>query len=927
MSRLLLALTFALSTSSGFSQPARIINLLCNNKTSPDNVDNRPPRFSWQFQTSQKGFSQSAFQLKISDSYLSLKNGNSNTWNSSKIQTDQSINFEYAGPDLSSAKTYYWSVRTWDNHGTVSQSNIDSFTTTIFNINEWSDARWIGYEELPDSMRVVPGVHAPNAKQLGNKAMKRAVIPLFRKEFISTKKIKKATAYITGLGQYEFMLNGKKTGNSFLSPAWTYYDKRVQYNVLDVTRQIKTGTNAIGIIVGNGFYYINRERYFKIVTAFGFPKMICKLNIEYQDGSNIVIVSDSSWKTSPSPITYSSIFGGEDYDARLEERGWNKEGFNDASWKNALEVKAPKGLFEPEFIYPVIIKDSFEVKKILHPAADIFVYDFGQNASGIIELKVKGKRGQTIKLTPAELLDKNLGPNQKASGGPYFFTYTLRSDSIETWRPVFSYYGFRFVQVEGAIPDTASSAANDVARIIHLKALHNSSAAPQTGSFQSSNILFNRIDTLIRWAIQSNVQSVVTDCPHREKLSWLEQDYLMGKSIHYNVDIYHLYKNLVYNMIDAQTPEGLVPDIAPEFVPFDGGFRDSPEWGSASVILPWQIYKWYGDLGIIRDAYPMMKKYIAYLENKSDNHILSHGLGDWFDYGPGSPGEAQLTPKQLTATAIYYYDVSLLSRMAALIGDKEEVKRLADEAAEIKTAFNKKFFNFKTKIYATGSQTAMAMPISVGLVEEEYKSEVFKNMVDSIATNGKKLTAGDVGYHFLVEALHAAGASHLLFDMNARDDVPGYGFQLRKGATALTESWPALEEVSNNHLMLGHIMEWFYYGLAGISQSDSSVAYKDIIIKPEPVGDLTHVKGSFKSPYGLITSEWKKIDKNFDLTVNIPPNSNADVFVPFGKESVVILDGKTVKINNDSNSTLPLNGKYQLKLKSGKYTILVKNAF
>jgi alpha-L-rhamnosidase len=322
-----------------------------------------------------------------------------------------------------------------------------------------------------------------------------------------------------------------------------------------------------------------------------------------------------------------------------------------------------------------------------------------------------------------------------------------------------------------------------------------------------------------------------------------------------------------------------------------------------------------------------MKKYIAYLEKKSDNHILSHGLGDWFDYGPGSPGEAQLTPKELTATAIYFYDVSLLAKMAALIGNSEEVKRLNQKADAIKFAFNKKFFNPVTKIYSTGSQTAMAMPISVGLVREEDKLAVFKNMVDSINISGNKLTAGDVGYHFLVDAMHEAGASQLLYDMNARDDVPGYGFQLRKGATALTESWPALEEVSNNHLMLGHIMEWFYYGLAGISQSDSSVAYKEIIIKPEVVGDLSFVKGSYQSPYGLITSEWKKTEKQFELIVNIPANSSATVFVPAAKESVVMVDGKIVKSKNDVNPLLNRNGKYKLNLQSGKYNIVVKGVF
>jgi hypothetical protein len=330
------------------------------------------------------------------------------------------------------------------------------------------------------------------------------------------------------------------------------------------------------------------------------------------------------------------------------------------------------------------------------------------------------------------------------------------------------------------------------------------------------------------------------------------------------------------------------------------------------VILPWLIYKWYGNKEVMRDAYPMMKKYLAYLESKSNKHILSHGLGDWFDYGPNRPGEAQLTPKELTATAIYYYDVALLGKMASLLKDQQEVARLGRKAAEIKAAFNQKFFNASTKVYSTGSQTAMAMPLCVGLVDQRHRAAVFQNLVDSIQHSGKKLTAGDVGYHFLVEALHAGGASQLLFDMNYRDDVPGYGFQLKKGATALTESWPALEEVSNNHLMLGHIMEWFYYGLAGISQAENSVAYKDIVIRPEVVGDLTHVRGTFQSPYGQITSEWKKENGNFELSVHIPANTTATVYLPATAGKQISLNG--VKLKDGSTSVKIGSGDHRFQV-------------
>lgn len=372
-------------------------------------------------------------------------------------------------------------------------------------------------------------------------------------------------------------------------------------------------------------------------------------------------------------------------------------------------------------------------------------------------------------------------------------------------------------------------------------------------------------------------------------------------------------------MMEAQLENGLVPDIAPEYVAFDGGFRDSPEWGSASVILPWMIYQWYGDASVMEKAWPMMVRYVEYLKSKSDHHILSHGLGDWFDLGPKQPGEAQLTPKALTATSIYYYDVKLLSEMAEVLKKTDDLKRLSAWANDIKTAFNSKFFNPETGVISTGSQTAMAMPWCVGLVDEQYKAKVIQNLEDSIRKQGKPLTAGDVGFHYLVEALTTSGKSQLLYEMNARDDVPGYGFQLKKGATALTESWAALENVSNNHLMLGHLMDWFYTGLGGISQNNTSVAYKEIVIKPEMVGDLTWVKTNYQSPYGKIRSEWEKSEKTVKMKVTIPANTTALVFIPFSSGSVIKESGKDISGVINIQVVDEENGRKIVKVGSGEY--------
>ena len=905
-----------------------VTELKCENKVNPMGIENKNPRVNWILKSTERNQIQSAYRIIVSDNSESLKQNIGNIWDSKKVTSDESILVELKGKPLQAAKRYYWKVKVWQRDGKESSWSKDAtFFTGLYNSSDWSNAKWISYEPFNDSMLLVPGIHG-SGDNLGKVAIQRPVTPLFRKEFSIKKKIANAQLFITGLGQYEASINGAKIGTSFMAPGWTHYGKTVLYNVYDVTPQLKTGKNAIGVIVGNGFHNINRERYRKLVITFGMPRMISKLKITYTDGTEEIIVSGADWKCAPSPITYTSIYGGEDYDAQLEQKGWNNPGFNDSKWKNALLAEAPKGQLLAETDFPIKVMDVISVKKISQPEPGKYLYDFGQNASGIIELKVQGKKGQVIKLTPGELIFKNQMINQNATGGPYYLTYTLKGEGIETWRPRFTFYGFRYCMVEGAVPSKGAASTqkptNDLPGMIDLKFLHTRNSSPESGAFTCSNQLFNQTYDLINWAIKSNTQSVVTDCPHREKLGWLEQTYLMGASMFYNYDLYHLYDQTVKNMMDAQTSNGLIPDIAPEYVVFGGAFTDSPEWGSAGVILPWMIYEWYGDKEVMKSAWPMMKKYVEYLGTKSKNHIISYGLGDWFDYGPRSPGEAQLTPKAVTATAIYYYDIKLLCQMAEVLNYTSETQRLISLSNDVKKAFNDEFFNAQTNVYSTGSQTSMSMPLCVGLVDENKRTDVLNKMVETISQSGKALTAGDVGFHFLVKALEEGGASQLLYEMNNRNDIPGYGFQLKKGATALTESWPALEGVSNNHLMLGHIMEWYYTGLGGIKQEQHSVAFKNIIIRPETVGDISQTKATYQSPYGVIKSEWTKKDGNFTLKVEIPANSSATVYLPSTDVNAITESGKAIPNQKGIQFSRIENGKALYIIGSGNYLFKVK---
>ncbi len=856
-----------------------ISGLKCENRVNPAGVSVSRPFFSWELASPGRGQVQTAFQVQVAASPGLLRDGRADLWDSGKRQSSENLFVRYEGKELAPGTEFFWNVRVWDRDSRATEwSETASFVTELPGQQDWSGAGWIGYEELPDPMKLVPGVHG-NGDQLGEVARRRPVVPQFRKEFDVGEDIKKALVFVSGLGHYELRLNGKKVGDRFLSPGWTDYRQSCLYNIFDVTPLLQKGRNAIGLIVGNGFFNINRERYRKLVIAYGMPMLILKLQLDFASGGSETVVSGPDWKTAPSPITFTSIYGGEDYDAGLEQPGWDGPAFDDSAWMNAVSVSGPGGKLRPEKDHPLQIMEEIGAKTIKEPRKGVFIYDFGQNASGIVRLKVKGPKGQRVLITPAELLNRDGLADQRASGEPYSFAYTLKGEGEESWTPRFTYYGLRYAQVEGAIPGPNESAAG-LPIILDLALLHTRNSSPAAGSFQCSNPLFNRIFELINWAIKSNLASVPTDCPHREKLGWLEQTHLMGGSIQSNFEILNLYNKLVDDMIEAQLESGLIPDIAPEYVPFEGGFRDSPEWGSAGVILPWLIYKWYGDRSAMERALPMMKKYVAYLQGKAANNILTHGLGDWYDLGPNPPGTSQLTPLGLTATAIYYHDLVLLADMTALLGQAADALNYRNQAREVKQAFNREFFDAGRKIYASGSQTSNAMPLALGLVEDADREAVFRNLVRSIREGGSALTAGDVGYHYLVKALDEGGASDLIYEMNSRSDVPGYGYQLARGATALTESWPAREDVSNNHMMLGHIMEWLYSGLAGIRQADDSAGFKKIVILPNPVGGIFWARAEYHSLYGDIRCNWRDEDGEFSLELEIPVNTGAQIHLP-----------------------------------------------
>jgi hypothetical protein len=860
-------------------------NLRCEYRVEPRGVDVSLPRLSWTLASAERAQAQSAYQILVASTLAGLEADRADLWDSGKVASQQSLNIPCAGKPLASHQRCYWKVRVWDKGGTPSEwSPAASWSMGIMKAEDWH-AAWIAWSRT---------------------ALNSGPLPMFRREFTVARKITRATAYISGLGFFELYLNGRKVGDHVLEPGWTNYRHTCLYATYEVADFLHPGANALGVILGNGMYNVAGGRYVKFTGSMGRPKFILLLHIEYDDGTAQNITSDYRWKVAPSPIRFSCIYGGEDYDAREEQPGWNEPGFPAKGWETVEVVDDSTEHLVSQAQPPIRVMEVFHPVRVSEPAPGIQVYDLGQNFAGWPQITVRGKAGTAVRLTPGELLDGKGSVTQRSSGGPQYFTYTLKGGGEETWHPRFSYYGFRYVQVEG----------NAEVRDLQGQFFHAS--APLAGEFSCSNPLFNRIHKLIDAAVRSNLQSVVTDCPHREKLGWLEVPYLMASSIGYDYDLSAYFPKIVRDMQDSQTVEGLVPDTAPDYAVHADGFRDSPEWGSAMVMIPWWAYRTYGDRRLLEESLPAMERYVDYLGNKAKDNILSYGLGDWYDIGPGAPGVSKLTPLGVTATATYYQDLRVIEQACAGLGRQEEAERYGGRAEAVKAAFEGSFFDTQAGQYATGSQTAQAMPLVMGLCPPAGRGRVFGRLVDDVLRRGNQQTAGDIGYHYLVRALMEGGRSDLLFAMTNRTNPPSYGAQLARGATALTEAWDADPASSQNHCMLGHIEEWFYAGLAGI-EADAN----HITIKPQAVGDLTWVKAWHDTVQGRIESNWKKDDAGFELSLRIPANASARVYLPGHSAEFVTESGRPVSQAEGVRFLRQEGATLVLEVASGQYVFRV----
>lgn len=838
-------------------------------------IDVTTQRLSWEIESNNKGVVQQAYQVLAASSEQALGKDEGDLWNSGKITSDQSINVKYAGKQQGSGGTVYWKVKVWTSDGKETDwSNPAKWSMGLLQANDWQ-AKWIG---LDSAFAWDKGKTTDTFTRLSARYL--------RKDFNVTKKVKQATAYISGVGLYELYLNGEKIGNQVLAPGPTEYNKRVFYNTFDVTPQLKEGANAVGVILGNGRFFTMRGN--GTVTHYGYPKLISQINIIYEDGSTDKVVSDDSWKvTTDGPILANNEYDGEEYDATKELTGWNKPGYDAGKWlpvqlveQTALLVAQPNNNIK--------VMDTVHAKHITEIKPGVFIYDMGQNMVGWVRLKVKGNKGTTVTLRFAERLqDDTTLYMANLRTAKVTDKYTLKGEGDETWEPRFTYHGFRYVEVTGypGKPDLSA---------IEGQVVYDEMET--SGEFATSNEVINRVYKNAYWGIRGNYRGMPTDCPQRdERMGWLGDRCAGAAGESFIFNNHGLYTKWLQDIEDAQTPEGSIPNVAPTYWKI---YSDNMTWPGAYLTVANLMYEQYGDDQPIRQHYASMKKWMSYMKEKymKDNIMTKDTYGDWC-VPPESPklihseDPARKTSAEFLGTSFYYYFLTLMERFAVISGNTADVAAFKAEGEQIRVAFNNKFLNRSEGYYANNTPTANIFSLAYNLTPSEVIDTVFKHVVDKTLTdyNGH-ISTGLVGAEWLMRTLSDHGRGDIAYKLATNTTYPSWGYMAENGATTIWELWngntadPAMN--SGNHVMLlGDLVIWYYEYLGGIRPA--APAYKKIIMKPLVINDLKKVDAAYHSPYGWIRSNWTNDGKTFSWNITIPVNTTAEVYIPATSEKQV----------------------------------------
>ncbi|MEU9268585.1 family 78 glycoside hydrolase catalytic domain [Streptomyces sp. NPDC048251] len=699
-----------------------------------------------------------------------------------------------------------------------------------------------------------------------------AGLPLLADDFTLPRGVRNARLYIAGLGIYDATLNGEPVGDAVLEPANTDYRERVQYATYDVTDRLRAGANTLGVALGNGMSNVvsTADRYRKLYGNISDPKLVAQLEITLADGSVRTVTSGDDWRTTLGPTTSSNWYGGEDHDARRELPHWDEPRGDHRSWDRAVTVAAPGTTDAPAALSaretePIRVVQNLTGKEVA-AAAGSRVFDLGRNIAGWPEITVSAPAGTEVRVYPAESLkDGHAFQSISNVGGPLWDSYTTRDTRSATWHPTFSYHGFRYLELRG-LPDGAMVT-------VRGKVLRTDNAS--AGTFTSSDPLINGIHGLIRRAVEGNMMSVLTDCPSREKLGWLEQDQLVFPALAANYDMQAHLRKIVRDMADAQTAEGLIPSTVPEYTSLPGAYRNDSNWGGAFVLVPWQLYTTYGDADTLRTYYPRMRQYAAFLQTQVTDGILDYGLGDWF-----TPDRT--FPRAVAGTYGYWRVVDALARISTVLGDDTAAADYRTKADTAARALAAKYYDAATGTFAGGGQGAEALALDMGAYPEGQKDRLLAHFTGAVETAGFHLLLGEISLPAAFRVLSEAGRDDVVQRIATLTTSPSYGYQVAAGNTTLGESWDGGPGQSQNHFMLGAIDSWFTSRVAGIAQTPGSVGYAELLIDPAVEGDLTSASGSYRTPYGLARTDWARTDDRFRLTVEVPAGSTAEIHVPTG---------------------------------------------
>ncbi|RNL52174.1 alpha-L-rhamnosidase [Pedobacter jejuensis] len=862
---------------------AKPVQLKCEYLVRPIGLDNPKPRFTWMMLDETKGAVQNAYRIIIGTDSIQLANKQGIQWDSGKILSSNSL-ITYNGRTLSPFTKYYWRVEIWD------KSNKISSATSTFEMGMMAMENWKGtWISDTNDINTLPA-------------------PYFRKVFAAEKKIKSARAYIAAAGLYELYLNGKKVGNHRLDPMYTRFDRRNLYVSYDVTSNLNDGKNAIGVLLGNGWYNHQSLAVWNFDKApwRARPTFCLDLRITYTDGSVETITSGSDWKTSLSPIISNSIYTAEHYDARLEQKGWNTVNFDDSKWKGITLRAAPSKNIVAQAMHPIRNVEEIPVKTMRKFNDSTYLFDLGRNIAGVTKIKVTGERGIVIRLKHAERLDSlghadlsniDVYHRPKDKSDPFQTDiFILNGEGDEQFMPLFNYKGFQYIEVTSSKPIRLTEKSL-VGYFMH-------SDVPAVGKLSSSNPLINKIWWATNNSYLSNLYGFPTDCPQREKNGWTGDGHFAIETGLYNFDGITVYEKWMGDHRDEQQPNGVLPDI----IPTGGwgyGTANGTDWTSTIAIIPWNIYTFYGDSKLLADNYQSIKQYVNYVDGISKNGLTTFGRGDWVPVKSTSDLE-------YTSSVYFYVDADILAKAAKLFNNNNDYLVYSALAKKIKNAINSKYFNAQTGIYGKGVQTELSIALQWNIVPEASRQLVADNLAKRVVADGMHIDVGVLGAKAVLNALSDNGHSDIAYKLAAQDTYPGWGWWIVNGATTLHENWDmqAKRDISDNHMMFGEIGGWFFKGIGGIKVDEDKPGFKNILLRPHFVEGLNHFEASHDGPFGKIISSWKRTDKGVKYHVTIPANSSASAKIPLIKGQTLFLNGKEI-----ANKIQLVAGNYEFEVK------------